>query len=690
MPQMMIPIGDVKLKPRNQLVKASSMILALTNAMYVGSVFADTSYKVKSPDGDITVSVAVEDAVNYSVSLKGKTIVSSSHIDLLLENQPSLSSGVTVKDVNYDSQSQVLLPEVRVKSEKIIDRFEQMTLSFSNGYDLEFRAYDDGVAYRFVTQFETPITVVNEIAEFNFSDKATVYYPLEESFYSHNERSYLHQSIGDIKVTDLASTPTLVDSGGAKVLVTETALYDYAGMWLLGDGQDGLKATFPQQPTKVVDGEPEWIDRNQPVVERANYIAKTEGTRAFPWRVLAVAENDTDLLTNQLTYQLAIPNKIGDTSWIKPGKVAWDWYNANNLKGVDFEAGLNTETYKYYIDFASQHGVEYVILDEGWYPLGDLMGSVPGFDVPEIMAYAKEKNVGIILWTTWLTLEKQFDEAMDRFAELGAVGIKPDFFQRDDQEMVNFYWKIADEAAKRHLLVDFHGAYKPAGLRRTYPNVITREGVKGLEWNKWSYDSTPEHNTTLPFIRMVAGPMDYTPGAMSNAVGPTAFEKIKYKGKDENHADFTIRFNRPMSQTTRVHQMAMFTVFESPLQMMADSPTQYLDNAESAEFIAGVPSVWDETIPLNGAIGDYVTFARRSGGNWYIGALSDELARDITIELSFLPKGTYNIEIFQDGVNAHRFAEDYKKVNKSVTNEDSLTMKMAPGGGFTAKITPQK
>ena len=317
------------------------------------------------------------------------------------------------------------------------------------------------------------------------------------------------------------------------------------------------------------------------------------------------------------------------------------------------------------------------------------MGSVPGFDVPEIMAYAKQKNVGIILWTTWLTLEQQFDEAMDRFVELGAVGIKPDFFQRDDQEMVNFYWKVAEEAAKRKLLVDFHGAYKPAGLRRTFPNVISREGVKGLEWNKWSYESTPEHNTTLPFIRMVAGPMDYTPGAMANAVGPAAFEQIKYKGKEDDHRDFTIRFNRPMSQTTRVHQMAMFTVFESPLQMMADSPSQYLDNMECAEFIASVPSVWDESIALNGKIGDYVTFARRSDDEWYVGAMSDEHARELSVDLDFLPKGTYDITIFEDGPNAHRFAEDYIKTSKTVSSTDSLTIKLAPGGGYTARITPR-
>ena len=669
--------------------KISALAFAFASFSHASVADSHAPLTLTSPSGNIKVTVNAENGVSYQVAFNGKQIIAPSQIDLILQNTPSLAQMHQVSGVTHDSLKQELFPEVRVKSKKIVDHYQQMTITFSNNYAVEFRAYDNGVAYRFVTQFSDPITVVNEVAEFNFSPSASVYYPLEESFYSHNERSYLHQDIGNIKVTDLASTPTLIDTDGGKVLITETASHDYAGMWLLGDGHDGLQATFPRQPSKVVAGEIEWIDRNQPVVERHNYLAKTDGTRAFPWRVLAIAENDTDLLTNQLTYQLAIPNKIGDTSWIKPGKVAWDWYNANNLKGVDFEAGLNTETYKFYIDFAAKYGVEYVILDEGWYPLGDLMGSVEGFDVKEVMAYAKQKGVGIILWATWLTLYEQFDEAMDRFAELGAVGIKPDFFQRDDQEMVNFYWKIADEAAKRKLLVDFHGSYKPAGLRRTYPNVISREGVKGLEWNKWSYDSTPEHNTTLPFIRMVAGPMDYTPGAMSNAVGPAAFEQIQYKGKAPDHQDFTIRFNRPMSQTTRVHQMAMFTVFESPLQMMADSPSQYLANAESAKFIASVPSVWDETIALNGEIGDYITFARRSGDTWFIGAMSDEHARELKVKLDFLPRGKYDIEIFQDGVNAHRFAEDYQRITKKVTNKDILTLKLAPGGGYTAKISPR-
>ncbi len=665
----------------------------LTTAMTVClSVFshnllAEMNQSISSPDGNIAVNLEHNDGLSYSINADGKNILSASEIDLNIEGHKSLRDNVTLIKTTRDSVKQTLKPEVQVKSETIIDHYNEITLSFNNNVDVQFRVYDNGVAYRFLTNHENQITVVSELAEFNFSKNAQAFYPEEETLYSHNERSYINYKLPEITADKLASTPALIDNAGTKILITETALRDYAGLWLVGNGQDGLLGKFPQLPTKVIPEEGLWIDRNEPVVERANYLAKTEGKRSFPWRVLAIARNDADLITNQLTYQLAEPNKLGDTSWIKPGKVAWDWYNANNIFGVDFESGLNTETYKYYIDFAAEYGIEYVILDEGWYPLGDLMGSVEGYDVPEIIRYGKEKGVGIILWTTWLTLRDQFDEAMDRFESLGAMGIKPDFFQRDDQEMVNFYWKIAEEAGKRKMLVDFHGAYKPAGLRRTYPNVISREGVKGLEWNKWSVDSTPEHNTTLPFIRMVAGPMDYTPGAMANAVGPAVFKQWDYSGKDENHQDFTIRFNRPMSQTSRVHQMAMLTVFESPLQMMADSPSRYRQESECATFMSKVPTVWDETIALHGKIGDYISVARRSNNEWFIGTLNDEHARQLELKLDFLEKGkTYQIEVFEDGRNAHKFAEDYRTFTRKVKQGDVLTMSLAPAGGYTARI----
>ena len=651
------------------------------------NAIADSLKRVTSPDGSITVEINKTPALTYRILVDSQEIVTTSQIDLHIADTPLLNDAELTSEAHI-SIAQRLEPEIRVKSAVIDDMFNELTLRFNNNVDVAFRAYDNGVAYRFSTHHDKAITVLDETAEFNFSENASAYYPEEESIYSHNERSYIHYTLPDIDDGKLASTPALVKHKQVNVLITETGLRDYAGLWLLGNQGKGLKGTFAHVPTAKAPEPGQWADRNEPITARANYIAKTEGQRTFPWRIIAIGRDDKDLVTNQLTYQLAEPNRLDDLSWIKPGKVAWDWYNANNIFGVDFESGLNTDTYRYYIDFAAEYGLNYVILDEGWYPLGDLMGSVEGYDVPEIIRYGKEKGIGIILWTSWMTLRDQFDEAMDRFQALGAVGIKPDFFQRDDQEMVNFYWKIAEEAGKRKMLVDFHGAYKPAGLRRTYPNVITREGVKGLEWNKWSTDSTPEHNTTLPFIRMVAGPMDYTPGAMANAVGPEVFKQWKYSGKDGNHQDFTIRFNRPMSQTTRAHQMAMLTVFESPLQMLADSPSRYRQEKECATFMSKVPTVWDDTIVLHGKIGDYISVARKHNQEWFVGTLNDEQARDLTLKLDFLePNKPYQIEYFQDGINAHKFAEDYKKVIRTVTNKDTLMMPLAPGGGFTAHIS---
>ncbi|MDG1752266.1 MAG: glycoside hydrolase family 97 protein [Thalassotalea sp.] len=645
---------------------------------------------LKSPDGTITVDLLVDDNVQYQVMVDGKSLISPSTINLFVESAKSLAEQPEILKVKRSSVDETLKPEVKVKSATIQNTYNQLAVTFDNNNTVEFRAFNNGVAYRYNTNFKGDIKIKNEVAEFNFSSVANVYYPEEDGFYSHNERAYIFQSITNIDDKKLASTPTLVDNGGVKVLITETGLEDYPGIWLLGNNKKGLQGTFAQYPLDKAAAAP-WVDRNEPILKRADFLAKTKGKRTFPWRVMAIARNDAELITNQLTYQLAEPNRLKDISWIKPGKVAWDWYNANNLFGVDFKAGVNTQTYKYYIDFASDYGLEYVILDEGWYPLGDLLGTVPEMDVPEIMAYAKKKNVGIILWASWLTLRDQFDDAMNLFAELGAVGIKPDFFQRDDQEMVNFYWQIAEEAANRKMLVDFHGAYKPAGLRRTYPNVITREGVKGLENNKWDDVMTAEHNTTIPFIRMVAGPMDYTPGAMSNSVGIEGFKQLEYTAKADDHRDFTIRFNRPMSQTTRVHQMALFTVYESPLQMMADTPTVYRKEEECARFISKIPSVWDETKVLHGKIGDYISIARKNGNTWFVGTLNDENPRDLPLNLDFLTADqNYEIEIFQDGLNADRWAEDYKKITTTVKKGDKLTMVLFSAGGYTARITPVK
>jgi alpha-glucosidase len=452
---------------------------------------------------------------------------------------------------------------------------------------------------------------------------------------------------------------------GVKVLITESNLIDYAGMWLKAGKNNSLKAIFPGVALK----ENKKNDRDVAVSEYADYIAVTKGSRSFPWRILAIAETDADLVTNELSFVLGEKNVIEDPSWIKPGKVSWDWWNAMNLYGVDFKSGVNTESYKYYIDFAAKYGIEYIIMDEGWYELDDLMTLTANINMEEILSYAKQKDVGVILWVIWKTLWDQWDEAFDQFEKLDIKGIKVDFMQRDDQWMVNYYEKVAQECAKRKLLVDFHGAYKPAGLRSKYPNVITREGLRGLEQNKWCDLETPKHNVTLPFIRMVAGPMDYTPGAMVNAQ------------KD----NFKAIWNRPMSQGTRCHQLAMYVVYESPLQMLADSPSHYYDEPECMEFLSVVPAVWDTTIVLSAKIADNIAVARRNGNEWYIGAMTDK-EKDITIDFSFLDDGNFNIQYYKDGINAGRYAEDFVMEKTSVTNNDKMDVHLAIGGGWAARI----
>jgi len=440
----------------------------------------------------------------------------------------------------------------------------------------------------------------------------------------------------------------------------------YPGLWLRGTAGNALSATFPPYPLKQeLTG-----DRDYRVVESADYIAVTTGKRTFPWRVLGIVKRDADLLTNPLVWLLEKPSQVQDTSWIKPGKVAWDWWNANNVYAVDFKAGINTETYKYYIDFAAKYGIPYIILDEGWYKLGNVLEVVPEINMEELMAYAKQKNVGIILWVVWKTLDDQLIPALDQYEKWGVKGIKVDFMQRSDQLLIDWFHRVSRETAKRKMLVDFHGDQKPATMTRTWPNLISTEGVRGLEWSKWSRESEPEHNVSLPFTRMFLGPMDFTPGAMLNA----------------QRAAFAPIFSRPMSLGTRCHQLAMYVVYESPLQMLADSPSNYLREPESMEFLAAVPTEWDDSIPLDGKIGQYVAIARRNGADWYVGAMNNWTARDLDIDFSFLPDGNFQMGAYQDGVNADRMGSDYKLVKMQVNRTTKLRIKLAPGGGWAARI----
>jgi alpha-glucosidase len=534
-----------------------------------------------------------------------------------------------------------------------------------------FRAYDEGIAYRIETSLRAPeVKVYSEEVSLNFPADLGVFFPREEGFFSHNERNYDYVRLKDIPTDAIASMPAVVDApGGVKLAIAESDLEDYPGLWLKGTGGSGLAGTFPAYPLK----EALEHDRDLKVTERADYIAVTKGTRTYPWRIVGIAEKDGDLITNALVYLLERPSQVADTSWIKPGKVAWDWWNALNVYGVPFKSGVNTETYKYYVDFASKYGIEYIVLDEGWYVLGDVMKVVPEMDMEDLTAYARQKNVGIILWLVWKTFDDKFAEAMDRFEKWGIKGLKIDFMQRDDQPVINFYHKVSREAAKRHMLVDFHGGQKPATMTRTWPNLISTEGVRGLEQAKWSDFANPEHDVTIPFTRMFLGPMDYTPGAMRNG----------------SKKSFAHVFETPMSMGTRCHQLAMYVVYESPLQMLADSPSNYLREPETMEFLGPVPTVWDETRVLDARIGDYVAVARRHGRDWYVGAMTDWTARDLEIDLSFLPAGAFELDAYADGVNADRWASDYARTKSEVDRTRRVKIRLAEGGGWAARLRPR-
>lgn len=658
------------MKIKNTFIRQVYSFLFAGLALVLAAESLAKTYKVASPDKRVQLRVSVDNHIQWSASFNNKKLLLPSTIDLKLYEGERVLQGVQVVSNATTSVDQTLSPPVKQKSATIRDHYNLLTLAFDNQWQLEFRAYDKGAAYRLIYNGKQPLTIDKEIAEFIFPAGTSSLFPEEESFSSHFERLYRKLTVADIETRQFASLPAYVETAkGVKTVITEADLFDYPGMFLFGTGGDGLQAGFPGKVEKATPT-PGSEDRNEQL-DYFPYMAQVAGPRSFPWRVMVMSDQASDLVESQLVYQLSRENQLADSSWIKPGRVAWDWYNANNIYGVDFVAGLNTETYKYYIDFAARYGIEYVILDEGWSKSStNIVESNPDLDVHELIRYGKTKSVGIILWNLWKPLDNDYTNILKTYGEWGVAGIKVDFMQRADQDMVAYYEKIAREAARHHLLVDYHGGFKPSGLRRAYPNVITYEGVKGNENNKWSQDITPEHNVTLPFIRMVAGPMDYTPGAMRNTT-------------PGNHR---ISHFRPMSMGTRAHQVAMYAVYESPLQMLCDAPSAYLRESEVTAFITRFPSVWDETRVLAGEVGQYIVVARRSGERWYLGAMTNGDARTLEIDLSFVEAGSWMLTELADGVNADKFAEDYRIETGEYKPSKKFTIKMAPGGGWSAII----
>lgn len=626
------------------------------------------AYTIKSPDESIQLTVHTTDFVAFDLAFKGITIIEGSRMAMQIEGVKPIGVSPKLKKMKERYVQQLLHPVVPNKSSSISDEFNEIRLEFRGDYYLIFRAYNDGVAYRFGTTLKDEIIIKNETFHLAFGGESTAFFPEEKSLVSHYERYYIPTRLDTLDTEKFCSLPVLMTTNGIRILLTEADVHDYPCLFMQGSNAWALDAAFPNA-VKSAEPMPGREDRNQ-VLKYEDYIAKTKGKRDFPWRVLVITDDDAKLVESNLVFQLSSQNKIENYSWIKPGKVAWDWYNANNIYGVDFKAGTNTETYKYYIDFAAQFGLEYIILDEGWsLSTLDIDQACADIDIVELVRYGNEKKVGIILWVLWGPLDRNMD-VLETYNNWGVKGIKIDFMQRADQYMVNYYERVAKKAAENQLLVDYHGSFKPAGLRRAYPNVLSYEGVKGNENNKWSQGITPSHNLTLPFIRMVAGPMDYTPGAMRNT-------------NPDNHS---ISFMRPMSIGTRCHQLAMYVVFESPLQMLCDAPSHYLKEEELTAFIAQIPSTWDETKVLEAKVSEYILVARKKSGQWFIGAMTvDE--KDFEVDFSFLDSGNYKLEFVQDGKNAVRFAEDHAFGSKVISPDSKLKIKLAKGGGWAGIIT---
>ena len=643
------------------------------------SAFAQKQYTLQSPDKDITVTINVGEQLTYSVTHGNTCVLAPSAIGMKLTDGTMLGTKPVVKSAKTRSVNQSVKAPFYKRAE-IPEVYEELTLTLKGNYKVVFRAYDEGVAYRFVTDFKKNIIVENETADFNFDAdyQGLIPYvlrragqngdPINQQFYNSFENTYTHTALSQMDPMKLAFLPLLVElKDDKKAVITEADLEDFPGLYLRNaNGKNGLSAVHAGYPKVREQGghnNLQWI-----VKERENYIAKVGGKRSFPWRCIVISENDKELADSDLVYLLGSPSRVEDVSWIQPGKVAWDWWNAWNIYGVEFPAGINNDTYKYYIDFAAQYGIEYVILDEGWAvnKKADLFQVVPEIDIQELVDYGAERNVGIVLWVGYAAIDKDMDHVCQHYSDMGVRGFKVDFMDGDDQMIVDFYYRMAKTAAKYNLFVDFHGAYKPTGLHRTYPNVLNHEGVYGLEQAKWDNESDFVTNeVTIPFIRMVAGPMDYTQGAMRNAT----------------KNNFAAVYTEAMSQGTRCRQLAEYVIFESPFNMLCDSPSNYLNEDECTQFIASVPTTWDETVVLDGKVGEYLVIARKKDFRWYIAAITNWEERDLVLDLTPLNGGAKSGHIFRDGPNANRAARDYVSETAQVMG-NKVKVHLAKGGGM--------
>lgn len=623
--------------------------------------------ELSSPNGKLNLSLQISDKIAYSIKVQDKVLLDNCLLQLQLRDQ-TLGENPKIVSQKRKTITETIKPVVPLKYSSINNQYNQLIINFKGNYAVEFRAFDGGIAYRFISRMKDDIEVIGENFSISFPENYSAYTQQPNGFKTSYEDPYTKVETNLWKQSDKMSTlPVLINtSTGYKILISETDLTDYPGMFLKGSGENGMYAVFPKAPLKFgEDG-----DRSLKILEEADYIAKTRGDRTFPWRYFIIAENDAALVESTLPVQLAPASNIVDPSWIKPGQVSWEWWNDASPYGddVNFVSGYNLETYKYYIDFAAKQGIPYILMDEGWAKsTRDPYTPNPKVNVHELIRYGKEKNVGVILWLTWLTVENNFD-LFETFKKWGVAGVKIDFMDRSDQWMVNYYERVAKEAAKNELLIDFHGSFKPSGLEQRYPNVLSYEGVRGMEQMG---GATPNNSLLFPFIRNIAGPMDYTPGAM------ISMQPEVYSSRRPNSA----------SIGTRAYQLALYVVFESGIQMLADNPTMYYRNQDCTDFITMVPTTWDETKVLEAKVGEYIVVAKRKGEKWFIGAITNgkESERTFTLNMDFLKVGkTYDMISFEDGINAGRQAMDYRKKTSRVSSKDPLQIKLVKNGGWAA------
>lgn len=649
-----------------------SLLLLIGNASFAAK---EKKYVLSSPDGTLKVEISAGNELAYQVMHGNDTILSHSNIGLVLENGTIVGKTPRITgERRRKIKDNIESPFYRFK--EFVATGNELDLKLKGGFGIIFRAYNEGVAYRFYTTQSSDIIIKEEQAEFNFKEDYTAYLP-----YTTNDKKPMamaYQNVYDITPLSkaqpkLAFLPVTVDCGSVKLTLLESDLEVYPGMFVQSQqGKYGLKGVFAPYPAKT-DFYP-WR-KQEYVTETTDFISRSRGSRSYPWRVLAITEKDTDMPVNNLVYALASPNRIGDTSWIKTGKVAWDWWNDWNLKGVPFKAGINMDTYKYYIDFASRNGLEFIVLDEGWYDpkSGDMLTVIPELDLTELIAYGKSKGVEIVLWTVFNVLDSQLEAACKKYADMGIKGFKVDFLDRDDQTAVEMVYRIAEMTARYKLTLDLHGIYKPTGINRTYPHIINFESVFGMEEVKWTdiKNNMPLYDVTFPYIRMMAGPVDYTPGAMRNAT----------------KADWRAMYYTPASMGTRCHQLAAYIVHDSPFTMLCDAPTNYLNEQECVDFIASLPVEVDSTFIASGELGKYIVTVRKKDVNWYIGGMTNWDERDVQLNFSFLPEGmSYTAVLFKDGVNANKQAEDYRKETIRIDKDSRLTLHLASGGGFAMKL----